>query len=1097
MRLTSNLFILFFSVNSFASITIEDTITDKNSKIIDFKTELKKFKDSISKITYSDIFSKEYSKLDRNIIIENTNNMNKLYKLSTGNSERNNQSRYKIETFGSISRGISAGTNQNSVLNSELDLQISGKLSENISIKASIQDSNIPLQNDGYSQQIDEFDQIFIEIISKDWLLRGGDIDLKETNTFFGNFQKRIQGLAINAKINNSVNLEAAAAIVKGKFKQNKIQTQNGNQGPYKLIGQNGELFVLIVSGSESVFVNGKKIERGIDKDYIINYNAGEIIFNTSFPIMADMRINVEYQVSEKNYNTFVGYTKLKVKHNKFIHNVGFYNENDIKDQPLIQSFSENQIEVLSNAGDDIELMYAPSGTLTTFNNNRILYKKIIIDNQEVYSYSNNEEDELYDVSFTNVGQNQGDYIITTNNTIENIYEYIPRINGEKQGNFDPKIRLVAPEKLQLFIYNSTYEIENNSEINIELAASKKDENLFSLINDYDNQGFASKINYFLEKEKKSFNIKTKFDINYLDKNFKAIERIYNPEFKRNWGLNESIMNDYSQLFSNGTLEIVNEKIGSLIYKIESLNFENYFKGLKNRFGINLEKGKSFYFSSDNSIMKSKQDNYASEFLITKNRARINYSSGWIELIYNLEKRKSNGVFINIFQPDFREELHELKKGFGNKDKTFVEIGYKKKTNDSITNNNNLNSVNSYETYFLNSQIVNDRKTKLNIFINQNKFISYTNLKKENFINTKLIYNQRLFNNIIDSNLFFETNSGNMPQQEYTYVEVEAGLGSYKWIDVNGNNIQELEEFEIAVFADEGLYIRVLLPNQIFIRTYENKLNYALKFNFLRWNNSKSKIAKLISRISNQFQYTIDKKTNLDINPEIEINPFEIDESSLLGYNYTLKNIFYLNKSQQRYSIVFTYAENKSKNSFSFGSTKNSSIIKKLNFIHKIEDLYLLEIIGNKIKKYSWSENFDNKNYRLDEYNLNPSITYLASDNNRINFFYKISNINNSLGQQESLTQQNFRISLFLNQKEKKGFVSEFNYYKNNFVGDSNSIISYVMMNGLQNGENYTWSVRFQRKLSRLIDINFIYQGRNSKNARTVHNGSIQLKAVF
>ena len=64
--------------------------------------------------------------------------------------------------------------------------------------------------------------------------------------------------------------------------------------------------------------------------------------------------------------------------------------------------------------------------------------------------------------------------------------------------------------------------------------------------------------------------------------------------------------------------------------------------------------------------------------------------------------------------------------------------------------------------------------------------------------------------------LFFETNSGNLPQQEFTFLEVEPGLGTYKWIDINGNNIQELEEFEIAVFEDEGRYIRVLIAKSNF-----------------------------------------------------------------------------------------------------------------------------------------------------------------------------------------------------------------------------------------------------------------------------------------
>ena len=181
------------------------------------------------------------------------------------------------------------------------------------------------------------------EMCIRDRNIRGGDIDLSEDNTFFGNFSKRIQGLSINSSINESISVEAAGAIAKGKYKRTEITTQNGNQGPYKLVGQNGELYVLVVSGSESVFINGNKLERGIDKDYIINYNAGEIIFNSTFPIMADMRIQIEYQVSEKNYNSFIGFGKFQIKQNRVTHNISLYNENDVKNQPILQNISENQ----------------------------------------------------------------------------------------------------------------------------------------------------------------------------------------------------------------------------------------------------------------------------------------------------------------------------------------------------------------------------------------------------------------------------------------------------------------------------------------------------------------------------------------------------------------------------------------------------------------------------------------------------------------------------------------------------------------------------------------------------------------------------------
>ena len=51
------------------------------------------------------------------------------------------------------------------------------------------------------------------------------------------------------------------------------------------------------------------------------------------------------------------------------------------------------------------------------------------------------------------------------------------------------------------------------------------------------------------------------------------------------------------------------------------------------------------------------------------------------------------------------------------------------------------------------------------------------------------------------------------------------------WIDYNENDIQELDEFELAQFVDEGSFIRVLLPNQVFVRTHQNRLSLTLTIN--------------------------------------------------------------------------------------------------------------------------------------------------------------------------------------------------------------------------------------------------------------------------
>ncbi|MBT8324424.1 MAG: hypothetical protein KJO96_03925, partial [Winogradskyella sp.] len=252
-------------------------IKDKNGKILDtsayninFAKSLLTFNSSITIDTivvdylrYPVFLTKVYRQLDESIIVNNTKGLQTLYKLEQRDGKSNFTPFDGLSTSGSISRGVTIGNNQNSVLNSELDLQISGKLSEKVTLRASIQDANIPLQESGYSQRLDEFDQVFIELLSDDWRIRAGDIDLSNPNSYFARFTKRVQGLLVDANLGDNLNVFASGALVRGQFTTSQFNAQEGNQGPYKIRGPNDELFVLIVSGSETVYVNGVPLERG------------------------------------------------------------------------------------------------------------------------------------------------------------------------------------------------------------------------------------------------------------------------------------------------------------------------------------------------------------------------------------------------------------------------------------------------------------------------------------------------------------------------------------------------------------------------------------------------------------------------------------------------------------------------------------------------------------------------------------------------------------------------------------------------------------------------------------------------------------------
>ncbi len=999
-----------------------------------------------------------------------------------------------LNTSGSISRGITVGNNQNTVVNSNLDLQITGKISEKVSIRASIQDSNIPLQEGGYSQKLDEFDQIFIELASDKWSVKAGDLFLENRQSQFLNFNKKVQGLSTQFTLGSpekKTTILGAAALVRGQYARSTFIGQEGNQGPYKLKGNNGELFVLVISGSERVYVNGVLLKRGENNDYIIDYNAGEVIFTSLFQITSEMRIIIEYQFSDRNYSRFLAYSGIQHEQEKFKISGFVYSENDIKNQPLQQNLSEEQVTVLQNAGDDSGLMNAPSAYLDTYSENKILYRKTLSGTTEIFEFSNDPNDELYNVRFTFVGQNQGNYSLSNTNTIGKIYEYIAPIAGVPQGSYEPVIPLIAPNKIQIATLLGGYNPSEKTNFNFEIALSNNDKNLYSSLDDTDNQGVAGKIEVTQRLFSGKYNLDGFGNFQFINRDFKTIERLFNIEFNRDWNLNTPLGNQ--SLLTSG-LHLNLQQNGFVKYQLEKLDFSENFSGDRHLVEAFL-KLKKTTISTNFSALKSSSTTSESTFLRNQSQVRHHFKKNWIGTTLRFENNKEKLLPAETFTNNSQRFLeYGAFVGRGDSTNVYVELGYLHRINDSLQNGS-IQRVNQSNSYYLKSQLIKTNTSSLSIFANY-RLLEYEDQQKEDepSFNSRVLYNNTFFNKLIQSTTTYETTSGTIAQQEFTYLEVEPGQGVYMWNDYNNNGIQELQEFEVAPFSDQAKYVRVFLPNQVFIRTHQNKFSQSLNFNGLVWQNETG-LKKLLSYFYNQSSFLIERKIRRDATT-FDLNPFSNHENSI-GLNNSFRNSLFYNRGKQKHSIIYTYLNNKVKNLLNIGSQETALFSHQFQYNHLLAKTWLVQFqssIGNTTTE---SENYSSRNFDINNYTIYPKLSYLFSKNASWDVFYEYKNQKNQILALESLEQNRIGSSFSFN--SEKGFTinGEYSFYNNNFNGNSLSPVAFQMLQGLQSGKNSVWRLLLQKNITKYLDININYQGRKSETSKTIHNGNIQLRAFF
>lgn len=1023
-----------------------------------------------------------------------------------------------INYNGSFGRGISFGNAQDAVVTSNLNLQLSGYLADSIEILAAITDNNIPIQPDGTTQQLNEFDRIYLQFRKNNWQLALGDIDIRQNQSYFLSFYKRLQGIAFENTSHISDNVTnhtlVSGSVAKGKFTRNVFQGQEGNQGPYRLRGANNEFFFIILANTERVYLDGELLQRGEDQDYVINYNTAEISFTPRRMITKDSRIQVEFEYSDRNYlNANLYLTNATTVNDRLTLRVSAFSNNDSKNSPINQTLDNDQKDFLMGLGNNTDQAFYPHAIIDSLRQGEILYarKDTAYDGimDTIYYYSTHPDSAVYQLTFIEVGQGRGNYVQDLNGVNGKVFKWVQPVGGVPQGRFEPAMFLVTPKKHQVFSIGADYKISKSTTLITEGALSNYDPNTFSAINDDLNKGYAGRV--LLKNEaalKNSGRLQTSAGFEFTEKRFRPLERIRQVEFTRDWGL-QLVEEAEDEKLLTGEIQYDNTGL-NLHYQFASYQRGSNFYGFRNVIthrqnlsGLKLDNQVSltnFKSSSDKGYFIKPSFRASKIFENIRNyELWVAYRMEHNEVRNNISDSLAAYAFsFNIAEAGIQSDLKKPNK-WG--------IKYYSRTDDypvgkELLRSDRSSNINAFTELSASSRHqfrVNATYRNLRIF---NTAVS--NLKPEQTLLGRAEYRVNEMKGFLTGQLLYEVGSGQEQKRDYTYLEVPVGQGEYTWIDYDNNGIQSLNEFEIAAFPDQAKYIRIFTPTNEFIRANYNTFNYSIGLNPSVFGAPGKGLKGLLSRFHMNSSLQVNKKEQAS--GLVQLNPFSgsLHDTSLITLTSVFANVISFNRLSSKWGVDFNTLENDNKSLLTYGYETRKIVQRGLKFRYNISRTLLAEFnLKNGSNLLSSSHaNFDNRNYSIESYSISPGITYTKGTSFRIYTAYEYSSRENRIGFEENVSMNSLKAEIKYNVLQNTSLQSGFSFSDIRFESKGsgpvlNTTSSYIILDGLSPGKNFLWNIDLTRRLSDFLELNIRYEGRKPGENRMIHTGRAALRALL
>lgn len=996
-----------------------------------------------------------------------------------------------LNKSGSITRGVTVGTNRGLKVNSSLNINVSGKVAENVQVVAALTDQTTPIQPEGTSQNLQEIDKIFVQVKAPYFAATMGDFQLDYSASEFARYSRKLQG-AMGQVQSDNLSVTVSGAVSRGKYTSMQFLGQEGNQGPYQLKGDRGQIDIIILAGTERIFIDGESMTRGETNDYVIDYATAQITFTRRRLITSDSRIVVDFQYSDERFrrNLYSSEIRGRLWDGKVVLGTTLLQESDDKKNPMDFALTDDRLRILSQAGDDPQKAVVDGAEFVGSGQGRYIKTEL-----GFFRHAGRDSGD-YRVTFSDVGEGKGDYRYKGTG----IYEYV----GREMGRYAPVILLPTARSHNLLDFNLHVSPVNSLSLHGEVAFSALDLNTYSGIDDKDNQGTAQ--NWQLTVKQDSLKM---LGVNWgkalisgrirrVQDRFEDIDRTTEAEYNRRWDLP------------------ADSKRGEDVREIQS--FYEPLKGaqLSGEWGM-IRKGEVFrsnrwQFSSQLHRGKLPHYQYRIE-QISKNEPIDRRSGDWLRqrgtasyslwklrpmFGYDGEIKKEN--WSDTLSTGFKFDDYNGGLEFSPISRVVVSTKFSQRRDQDYIGHDRFRDKSTALTqnYALQLQQIKSFSAAME-FTHREKRYSDPAIGDKRTDLAELRAGFSPLNRVISSDFSYQLSNTATAKKERVFIKVTQGDGNYRFDEL-------LNEYVNDPLGD---YILRILTTDDFIPVVELKATSRVRLDPARfWSKMPSEKLrarpiwqKMLSAISSESNVAIEERTQEKDVWQIYLmnfSKYRQPETTIFG-SLQIRQDLFLFENNRNFSLRLRYRTRDEKNNqFLEGGQdwieRDNSARMTARFSNKwSSQTELTRKRAARIFGYAGRQNRDVYGTQAHgDVSYRPVASVELALESRLSWeedrFYELPTRVRALA---FVPRANYSL-------RGKGRLSAEVEWSNVSVEPAGRIIPYEMANGRSIGQSVRWDIRFDYRFSTTIQATFSYSGRSEPERHgTIHTGRAQVTAAF